>query len=70
MMTLNKNLRIKLLGALLGALLGYVYWYFVGCQDGCTIQSVWWRMSLWAAVMGYLLSSMILEYFNDKKQKK
>jgi len=69
-MTLNKDLTLKLIGALVGALLGYVYWYFVGCQDGCTIQSVWWRMSLWAAVMGYLLSSMILEYFNDKKQKK
>lgn len=69
-MTLNKNLIIKLLGALVGALIGYVYWYFIGCADGCTIQSVWWRMSLWAAVMGYLSTSMILEYFNDKNQKK
>lgn len=61
-----KNQSIAVLGGLFGALLGYAYWYFVGCQDGCTIQSVWWRMSLWGAVMGYLLVNIVLDYLNNK----
>lgn len=64
-----KNQGIKLMGALVGAVIAYVYWYYVGCLDGCTIQSVWWRMSLWAAIMGYLLVSLILDFYNNKKQK-
>lgn len=61
-MTLNKHLLIKIIGATIGAVLGYFYWYFVGCEDGCTIQSVWWRMSSWGLLMGFLLTSIILDH--------
>jgi hypothetical protein len=63
---LNKTIIYNLLGALLGFALGYAYWYFIGCEDGCTIRSVWWRMSLWGTVMGYLTTSIVIGFFNKK----
>lgn len=66
---LNKTNLIKLLGTLLGFALGYAYWYFIGCEDGCSIRSVWWRMSLWGTVMGYLTTSIVLDFFNKNKLK-
>jgi len=61
-MVLNNALIIKSVGAIIGGSIGFAYWYFIGCQDGCTIQSVWWRMSLWGAVMGYLSFSIFIDY--------
>ena len=60
--------KLSILGALIGAIGGYVYWYFWGCLEGCTIKSVWWRMSLWGALMGGLLASMIRDYFCKSKK--
>lgn len=69
MTLLNKKTILKLLGALLGFILGYTYWYFIGCEDGCTIRSVWWRMSLWGTVMGFLSTSILIDFFNKKDKK-
>lgn len=55
-----------MIGALFGAIGGYIYWYFWGCTDNCTIRSVWWRMSLWGAFMGALLLSSAID-FKEKK---
>lgn len=68
-MTKRTNITFKILGTIIGALSGYAYWYFIGCQEGCTIQSVWWRMTLWGTVMGYLLVNIALDFFNTKKEK-
>jgi hypothetical protein len=54
-------------GILLGAVSGFFYWKFWGCTNGCAIKSVWWRMSLWGAVMGGLLMSMLYDFLNRKK---
>lgn len=51
--------KITLAGIVLGTLGGYIYWYYWGCEAGCTIKSVWWRMSTWGALMGGLLFSML-----------
>lgn len=55
-----------LVGILVGAGGGYIYWYFWGCLEGCTIRSVWWRMSLWSAIMGGLLGSMVQDRLKHK----
>lgn len=65
-----KKYGLPALGALLGAVAGYIYWYYWGCEDGCTIRSVWWRMSLWGAVMGGLLLSMVQDWRSKKSQEK
>ena len=68
-MNFLKTKRFALLGAILGAALGYAYWYTVGCAEGCTIQSVWWRMSLWGAVMGFLTIEIITDFLNTKQKR-
>lgn len=65
-MLINKFLLLKLFGATFGAILGYLYWHFVGCENGCTIQSVWWKMSAWGSVMGFLLLSIVGDAFEKK----
>lgn len=48
-------------GAILGAIAGYFYWKEVGCLSGtCLISSVWYNSTAYGAVMGGLLTSLIL----------
>ena len=49
------------LGVILGAIGGYFYWQEVGCLGGtCLISSVWYNSTLYGAVMGGLLVSLVL----------
>lgn len=41
-----------------GALLGFVYWYFWGCEGGCTISSSPWNSMLYGATMGALAKNL------------
>ncbi len=51
-----------------GAIVGYGYWYFVGCASGtCAITSVWYRTSIYGAIMGWLLGDLIDEKLKKKK---
>ncbi len=58
----------RLSAALLGAVLGYAYWYFWGCTNGCAIKSIWWRMSLWGGVMGYLLFDLLYDWYSKRNK--
>jgi hypothetical protein len=50
---------ISIIGAVLGAIGGFAYYYFVGCASGtCPIKSNPYSMTIWGAVMGYLLLSL------------
>lgn len=50
---------LSITGAVIGALGGFAYYYFVGCQTGtCPIKSNPYGMTIWGAVMGYLILSM------------
>ncbi len=64
-----KKVGIPAMGVVLGAAAGYVYWYYWGCEEGCTIRSVWWRMSIWGGLMGGLLFSLLQDAI-AKRQKK
>lgn len=58
----------KLVGAGVGILGGYLYYYYVGCVSGtCPITSNPYRMMIYGALMGYLLSEII---FNNRSSKK
>lgn len=51
---------LVLLGVAVGAIAGYLYWRYVGCTTGtCPITSSPVNSSLWGAVMGGLLGSII-----------
>ncbi len=61
------NKKVSILIALLGSISGYLYWYFVGCESGnCAITSVWYRTTIYGAIMGWLVGEMI----NDKLKNK
>ena len=67
-----KNITIKykleLGGVLIGSIAGWCYWYFVGCASGtCAITSSPVNSSLYGAMMGGVLASMIK---NEKKEEK
>jgi len=50
------------LGVFVGALAGYLYWRFVGCASGtCAITSVWWRSTLYGALMSGFAFDIIKE---------
>ena len=52
---------------LIGAIAGYCYWYFVGCASGsCAITSVWYRTTIYGAVMGWLVSDLLFKRTKNK----
>lgn len=58
---------LKIVGIAAGSLGGYIYYYYVGCVSGtCPITSNPYRMTLYGALLGYLLFSM----FSDVKVQK
>ena len=62
---IKKKMAIML--TFMGAIVGYCYWYFVGCESGtCAITSVWYRTTIYGAIMGWLVGDMI----NDKLKNK
>lgn len=65
----NKYLLIAS-GVLLGAIGGFIYWNYFGCTNGCPIKSIWWRMTLWGAVMGGLILSMVSDYLFKREKEK
>jgi phage shock protein E len=58
-------------GGLVGAVSGYLYWYFIGCQDGyCTIKSSPVNMTLYGALMGGLVFDLFHGFYQKSKTKK
>lgn len=60
--------KITIIITFAGAIAGYFYWKYVGCVSGsCAITSVWWRATIYGAIMGWFLGDLL----NDKitKQK-
>ncbi|MBS1637537.1 MAG: hypothetical protein JST26_16600 [Bacteroidetes bacterium] len=67
MRTFIARYKSELIGVLSGALAGWSYWYFVGCASGtCAITSSPYNSSLYGALMGGLLFSMLKK---EKKEK-
>lgn len=61
---------LKFVGILVGALGGYIYYRLVGCSTGsCPITSNPYRMSIYGALMGFLLFDMFKKNPTEKKEK-
>jgi hypothetical protein len=53
----NKKILFKrILPVIVGGLLGYAYYYFIGCNNGCAIQSNPFLSTIYGAVIGGILS--------------
>lgn len=61
---INKKLTIAI--TIIGGITGWLYWKFIGCTTGtCTITSIWYRSTIYGAIMGWLIGDLI----NDKLRK-
>lgn len=56
-MVFNPKILFKrILPVVIGGLLGYAYYYFIGCNNGCAIQSNPYMSTIYGAVVGGVLS--------------
>jgi len=55
---INHN-KISIFAAFVGAFIGFAYWHFIGCENGCTIKSVWWKMVGIGGLFGWVIGSWI-----------
>lgn len=46
----------QIASVIVGALLGYAYYFFIGCHNGCPIQSNPLASTFYGALLGALLS--------------
>lgn len=65
--SVSRNTYLWIIGTFtfLGVAGGYAYFYFIGCNQGCTIQSNPYLSMLWGGAMGYLIPDMFL---NPRKE--
>ena len=62
--------KLELLGVIVGSTAGWCYWYFVGCASGtCAITSSPVNSSLYGAIMGGILASMLRKEKQEEKSK-
>jgi len=63
-MNFKKKRLLKIfLPIVIGGVLGYSYYYFIGCNNGCVIQSNPYASTIYGALIGVLFP------FPSKKQK-
>ncbi|OQY78272.1 MAG: hypothetical protein B6D45_02320 [Ignavibacteriales bacterium UTCHB3] len=60
----KKNLILTSVGIVAGGIAGYAYYYFIGCKNGCPIQSNALLTTLYGAFTGAVAT------FSFKKNKK
>ena len=66
-----RKYRLILIFSIAGAAGGFLYWKFVGCQSGsCPIKSVWYWSTLYGALLGFLVGSIINDMVIKFRTKK
>lgn len=67
---LIQRYRWYVLGAIAGGISGYIYYAQIGCVNGtCAITSNPWRSTVYFAVLGLLLTNIILDYIKKPVSK-
>lgn len=64
---INRKSYLWIIGAatLIGVIGGYSYYYFIGCRNGCAIQSSPYLSMVWGGAIFYLLADMIVKPKKD-----
>ena len=59
MTLLFQKYKSAFIGIAFGAVAGFLYWKFIGCSSGtCAITSKPFNITLYGALMGYLVAGM------------
>ena len=70
MKDLIKKYKYFITGILIGAVSGFLYWKFIGCENGtCAIKSNAGLMTGYGALVGVLLGSVVSDFINKRKSK-
>lgn len=70
MKKLLKKYKYLIGGILIGSAGGFIYWYFIGCDNGtCAIKSNAGLMTGYGALVGVLLGSFVRDFFGKRKSK-
>jgi uncharacterized membrane-anchored protein YitT (DUF2179 family) len=65
----KKEILWTIIGASIGTVGGYLYYHYVGCENGCPIKSNPWSMTVYGGLMGGLGASLIYSLINKSKNK-
>jgi len=64
-MKLNTKITLSIV---IGSILGFSYYYFIGCENGCAIQSDWRLSTLYGAFAGFALAMPVKKDPNKEKR--
>lgn len=64
----GSEFKFVLLGSSLGLISGYLYYHFVGCENGCPIKSNPWLMTFYGGILGGLGASLIFSVLKPKNK--
>ena len=67
-MNLSAENRLMIIGGVLGVVLGFLYYYFIGCENGCPIKSNPFLMSIYGGIMGGTGASLLYSIVKPKKK--
>jgi uncharacterized membrane protein len=59
--------KLGFIGMAAGAVLGYLYYHFYGCNGSCSIKSSPVNMTVYGAIMGFLVFSLFQKENQPKK---
>ncbi|MFM7661077.1 MAG: hypothetical protein ACKO6A_00245 [Bacteroidota bacterium] len=67
-MKISTENKLIIVGSFAGILLGFLYYYFIGCENGCPIKSNPYLMSIYGGIMGGTGVSLIYSIVKPKKK--
>lgn len=67
LMKLTTENKLLFVGGALGIILGFLYYYFIGCENGCPIKSNPYLMSIYGGIMGGTGASLLYSLIKPKK---
>lgn len=66
----NKSIIFYIIGGVIGGTAGFLYWKFIGCINGCTIWSSWWKSTGAGGLLGSLAGGIVFDFIQASHKKK
>lgn len=66
-MKLSTDYKLVLARGAAGIIIGFLYFYFIGCENGYPIKSNHFLMSIYSGIMGVTGASLLFSIVKPKK---
>ncbi|MFM7667945.1 MAG: hypothetical protein ACKO7D_07130 [Bacteroidota bacterium] len=67
-MKISPENKLVIVGSFAGILLGFLYYYFIGCENGYPIKSNPYLMSIYGGIMGGTGVSLLYSFIKPKNK--